>query len=506
MKIWLDTAASWPGMDGRYASGDGEQTKGNECECECTPTRSTSVAIRQAFSRALRLHLAASCQVQPCADGRWLVCNPVSVGRVAVLDDEARQLLECFRQPSSSADLAWQQVEHTSAQIDEAVSVFWELGLFQGTHTIVSSPGPPAHNTLVAWLHITNACNLRCQYCYVPKSPERMSEDTSLRAVDAIFRSARQDGYESVRIKYAGGEASLEMRRVLAVHDYAAQQARDYQIQLYGLLLSNGVALSGHAIEQLKLRNIAITISLDGIAATHDLQRPMTSGRGSFAAVDRSIQRLLARQLVPAIAITVTRRNLAGLPELLAYILQKDLPFTLNFYRDNEHAQDREQLLLQEQEMIEALRAAFRVIERSLPRRSLLGTLLDRTSAQGPHTQTCGVGQNYLVIDQHGGIARCHAAQQHQVTTIAAPHPLRVIQRSQQGPRHVPVEHKQGCRTCSWRFWCTGGCPLLTWQVTGRYDVQSPYCHIYQALFPDMLRLEALRLLQYETSLDLARG
>jgi uncharacterized protein len=444
--------------------------------------------------------------VQQCAAGRWLVCNPLSVGRVAVLDDEAHLLLECFRRPVSVQEAACLSTGIAPAQISRAVSIFWDLGLFQGTHTLAPSPGASGNDTLVAWLHVTNACNLRCQYCYVQKSAERMSEDIALRAVDAIFRSARQDGYMGVRIKYAGGEASLELRRVLAVHDYAVQQARACQLHMHGLLLSNGVALSRHTIEQLKIRDIAVTISLDGIGASHDVQRPMTRGGGSFAFVDRSIQRLLTQQLVPTISVTVTQRNLAGLPNLLAYILQRDLPFTLNFYRDNEHALDREQLLCQEQGMIEALRTAFRVIEHSLPQRSLLGALLDRTSAQGPHAHACGVGQNYLAINQRGGITRCHAAPQQQITTIASPHPLRVIQNSQQGPQQVPVEQKQGCRTCTWRYWCTGGCPLLTWQVTGRYDVQSPYCQIYQALFPDVLRLEALRLLRYEAPLNLTEG
>jgi uncharacterized protein len=63
----------------------------------------------------------------------------------------------------------------------------------------------------------------------------------------------------------------------------------------------------------------------------------------------------------------------------------------------------------------------------------------------------------------------------------------------------VAVEEKEGCRTCDWRYWCTGGCPLLTYRATGRSDIKSPNCNIYKALFPEALRLEALRLLKYET-------
>jgi len=39
---------------------------------------------------------------------------------------------------------------------------------------------------------------------------------------------------------------------------------------------------------------------------------------------------------------------------------------------------------------------------------------------------------------------------------------------------------------------------LATYRATGRYDVKSPHCNIYQALFPEVLRLEGLRLLKYQ--------
>ena len=60
------------------------------------------------------------------------------------------------------------------------------------------------------------------------------------------------------------------------------------------------------------------------------------------------------------------------------------------------------------------------------------------------------------------------------------------------------VDEKEGCRDCQWRYWCTGGCPLQTFRATGRYDLKSPNCSIYQAIFPEVLRLEGLRLLKYQ--------
>jgi uncharacterized protein len=73
---------------------------------------------------------------------------------------------------------------------------------------------------------------------------------------------------------------------------------------------------------------------------------------------------------------------------------------------------------------------------------------------------------------------------------------------NRKGLQNLPVEERAGCQECTWRYWCGGGCPLLTYRMTGRYDRKSPNCHIYQALFPDVLQLEALRLVRYTRPLD----
>jgi uncharacterized protein len=120
-----------------------------------------------------------------------------------------------------------------------------------------------------------------------------------------------------------------------------------------------------------------------------------------------------------------------------------------------------------------------------------------------PHNYHCGVGRSYLAIDQRGGIAKCQVDIKRTLTTIDAVNPLRVIRESQQSVRAVPIDEKEGCRSCEWRYWCTGGCPMLTYRQTGRSDIKSPNCNIYKALFPDALRLEALRLLRYGAPVSL---
>jgi uncharacterized protein len=83
------------------------------------------------------------------------------------------------------------------------------------------------------------------------------------------------------------------------------------------------------------------------------------------------------------------------------------------------------------------------------------------------------------------------------LTTIYDEDPLGIIQNDPRGIQNLPVDEKAGCRDCAWKYWCTGGCPLATFRATGRFDVQSPNCNIYRALYPALIRLEGLRLLRW---------
>jgi uncharacterized protein len=351
--------------------------------------------------------------------------------------------------------------------------------------------------SLTSWLHLTDRCNLRCDYCYLPHVSEDMSSETGRAAVDAIFRSAKINDFKQVKIKYAGGEPLLRYPLILELHTYAKSLADEYGLILEEVVLSNGTLLTAEMAQTLKALGIRLMISLDGFGDYHDSHRSYASGRGSFTDVAEAIELALANRLVPSISVTVSSRTAAGLPQIMAWILERSLPFSLNFYRENELTASRPDMRLDEEKIITGMLAAFKVIENNLPRRDFLGGIMDRVNLSSAHIRTCGVGQNYLVFDQNGLAAKCQMQIQQPVTNLQAEDPLAVIRTDPLGIQNISVEEKEGCKTCEWKNWCAGGCPLETHRVTGRYNVKSPNCNIYKALFPEALRLEGLRLLKY---------
>jgi uncharacterized protein len=327
---------------------------------------------------------------------------------------------------------------------------------------------------------------------------EDMSPETGKAAIDAIYRSAIANKFRRVRIKFAGGEPLLQYPLILELHSYAQKMARQQGLILEEVVLSNTTLLTDEIAKTLISLGIRLMISLDGLGNYHDNHRPYAGGRGSFNDVSNGVDVALANGLIPNISVTVSSRTVDGLPELMAWLLERELPFSLNFYRENELSASHMDMQLDEQKIINGMKAAFQVIENNLPRRGFLGGIVDRANLSASHTHTCGVGQNYLVFDQNGHVAKCQMHIRKPITNFHVADSLAVIRADQIGIQNISVEEKEGCKTCEWKYWCSGGCPLETHRATGRYDVKSPNCNIYKALFPEALRLEGLRLLKYQ--------
>ena len=434
----------------------------------------------------------------PLARDWRVLFNPVGRGGAIVVNDLAGRVFSCFERPAAVVEVLAANPDLAS-EIEQVVGDLVEYGLI---HPEGQAPRPEFADSrmLTAWLHVTNACNLRCPYCYLHKTPEGMTESVGRASIDAVMNSAVAHGLAAVKLKYAGGEASLNHQLMLSLHDYATVRAEQHGLALHSTLLSNGVRLSAALIEALKARDIRVMISLDGLGEHHDVQRPFVSGKPSFKHVERTIGLLSAGGHAPHLSITVTNRNYAGLADVIRFALEKDLTFSLNFFRDNDCAAPFADLRYEEQAMISALLEAFAVIEELLPRWSVLGSILDRGQLLEPRQRSCGVGEDYVVIDQRGRIAKCHMEIERTIGDVFVDDPLRAVRHDLTLVQNLPVEEKEGCRDCTWRYWCSGGCAMATFRATGRYDVKSPNCNIYKAIYPPALRLEGLRILKHAVS------
>lgn len=348
---------------------------------------------------------------------------------------------------------------------------------------------------LSIWLHITDQCNLRCEYCYLPHEKKDMDFATGKAAIDVSIQSAIKQNINKLKIKFAGGEAMIFFPLVLQLAQYAIQQTKKYNLALDSVILSNGTLFNIANLTSIKANNIRLMVSLDGLDDDNK-QRCTATGKNPFQRVEHSLNLIQSLNIPLDISITISGKSVAGLADLTRYLLDRNLLFSYNFYRENDHSMSFEDLKFEEEQIITGVLAAFKVIEANLPDRSLLASLLDRGNLSASHNKTCGVGQNYMVFDHQGDIAKCQMQLTHKVSSIHAVDPLADVNEDKVGIQNIEVDRKENCKSCEWRYWCTGGCPLTTYRATGRYDLNSPNCHIYKAIYPEVIKLETLRLLK----------
>jgi len=149
-------------------------------------------------------------------------------------------------------------------------------------------------------LKIHSRCNLACDYCYVyaapdtgwQRQPARMSRRTADQTIRRIVEHISDHDLDQVEVVLHGGEPLLAGAEFLGwladeLHDRIDPHAR-----LRIVTQTNGVALRPELLELLADRDIAVCVSLDGPARSHDRHRRFADGRGSHAQVSRALEQL----------------------------------------------------------------------------------------------------------------------------------------------------------------------------------------------------------------------
>ncbi len=432
---------------------------------------------------------------QPVCSTNYTAVIPSGKQAFTLLNKSALNCLNHFSTPHYLKDIpdSWNKVWGKTT-VNSTLKEMLNLGLLLPANHV--KPELNESQTLLgSWMHITNRCNLNCSYCYLPNNKSDMSKQTGQKAIESIFRSAISHSYKQVKLKYSGGEPLLRFPFITELHKYAQTLAEKHNKELDAVILSNGTLLTPSIIDKIRSLNLRLMISLDGIKEYHDCHRHFPDGSGSFEKVSNAIDLALSKGLIPDISITVTNRNAKGLPQLIEWVLKRNLPFSINFYRESDFSKNHKDLQLEEEKIISGMLAAYKVIESNLPKQSLLASLADRSNLAIPHLRPCSVGHSYMVFDCHGKISKCQMQMNKPVTDIHADDPLTLIRQDQAGILNIKVDEKQECKSCQWKYWCAGGCPLSAFRVSGRYDVKSLNCNIYKRLYPEIIRLEGLRII-----------
>jgi radical SAM protein with 4Fe4S-binding SPASM domain len=328
---------------------------------------------------------------------------------------------------------------------------------------------------------ITLACDLACRHCGSRAGRARPDELSTAACLDLVRQMAELGVREVTLI---GGEAYLRQDWLQIVR----------AIQAHGMtptMTSGGRGIDAALAADAAAAGLAgVSISLDGLAETHDRLRGV---RGSHAHAIEALGHLRGAGIPVTVNTQINRLSMPELPELLELLASQgahswQIQLTVPMGR----AADEPEVLLQPYDLL----ALFPVLRALAERCKALGVRLlpgNNIGYFGPHESTlrgynlqghassCMAGQLTLGIEADGTIKGCpslptvawgggniHDASLLDIWERAAP--LRYT-------RDRTVDDLWGyCRDCYYADACRAGCTWTSDVFFGRPG-NNPYCH-----------------------------
>ncbi|HUL77992.1 MAG TPA: radical SAM protein [Vicinamibacteria bacterium] len=237
---------------------------------------------------------------------------------------------------------------------------------------------------LSASLELTYRCNWRCVFCYNPRHHDRrgLSGAEWLLVLDGL----RHLG--TLYVALTGGEP-LTHPEFLAI-------ARGVRERAFALrILTNGSLVTERLAEAIAaLRPMAVEMSLHGArASTHDRT---TATPGSFDALFRGMDRLLARQVAVVLKTPLTRLNEAEMDDVERVAKGRGVAWRVDPVLTPRDDGDTGPL---------AYRASAGAVARLYARLNTLGRRPREERAKGG--TNCGLGRTTIAIDPEGDVFPC---------------------------------------------------------------------------------------------------
>jgi uncharacterized protein len=167
---------------------------------------------------------------------------------------------------------------------------------------------------------IHSRCDLACDYCYMYEMadqswrdrPRKMSSEIAERTAMRIGEHVRSHHIPSVALILHGGEPLLAGRELISELVSATSAAVGPDVALDIRVQTNAVGLDDSYLRMFRDLGVKVGVSLDGGARAQDRHRRFPSGRGSYASVAASLDRLTRpsfRHLFSGLLCTIDLRN-----------------------------------------------------------------------------------------------------------------------------------------------------------------------------------------------------
>lgn len=359
-----------------------------------------------------------------------------------------------------------------------------------------------APKELKVWLHVTNACNFSCPYCFIKKTAVHMSMSILQQSIDRTMKQAHQLAIPRVLFILAGGEPLLRKEEILFAVRRAKKIGKEININPTFCIISNGSLLTEEYAEELKSEGIILSISIDSWFEKSQVTRTLGSGINALPYIKKGIDVALRHNILQAISITISKDNIEFLPKTIAYFLDVSPNIDIHFNMYFKPTTQKTDMKGTDKAIIDGMKKTYSLLFANAEKTGISPLIKYRDLIYGidwfsPKTYACNAGTEESIVIMHDGTVRACPAVPKTIGTIKNKHFLEAIKQNPTARLNVtPVSEIGDCDSCLWKHMCGGGCQAERINLHKEKPIKSRYCNIYKVLIPYILYLEGKRLMR----------
>ena len=318
-------------------------------------------------------------------------------------------------------------------------------------------------------LHLTNACNLRCRYCYVHQGKQFMDREVARAAVDFAASAGSRCG-----VVFFGGEPLLCKDRIMDTVAYGRTLQEQGKGSFYYKMTTNGTLMDDDFLRYAADHEIFIALSHDGVRAAHDRNRVYPDGRGTFFALEERAKALLQSQPYAPVMMTVSPNTVQYYAESVDYLYSLGFRYLICSL---DYAGAWTDKLLEELQR-QYLRLARWYRKMALREEkfylSPFGVKISSHIHRGDYrTERCELGKKQLSVAPDGKLYPCVQFVGDEAYCIGDV-VSGVDEEKRQALYQINEEEKKACTGCAIQDRCNHHCACLNKQATGDLRKVAP--------------------------------
>ena len=359
---------------------------------------------------------------------------------------------------------------------------------------------------------VTHDCNLQCKYCYVGDDAEkgRMNDET---LYNLLTKTAELNKGGKTSIIWHGGEPLLMgidfYKKIIEYQKAIPNHTFNNSIQ------SNGTLLNEQFLDFFEENKFRIGLSIDGIKATHDQNRPCKSGKSSFESALNWVTELKKRKIGGG-AICVLNKNTAPhITEIYKFAKEKQINFKFNPQLPTGQALINDDLGLTPEELADIYIELFDMwffdnaeyIPRIEPFEGIIKGMGE--SKNKKHREVIPFGccfrnncaYSFLAVVPNGNIYPCGRFVGDNKFLYGNINSGELSEVLKNPIRQEFIERNKGlidCAKCEYQKICNSGCPDHSYLFYNSIMHKDPYCYTYKKLFKHIENILTNELKEFE--------